>query len=97
MMSKNNPNAIYPPIWFGKIKKSHVSEVEKIKEHVRRSTSKKGSEKKNCTEQSEWETINVRDAELLVSKITSKLDHERTKDRITFFGEVGYQEDGKKC
>lgn len=58
-MSKNNPNENHHPIVLGKIKESHVGEVQKIIEHVKRSTSKKGFEKKNCTEQKGEEEISV--------------------------------------
>lgn len=53
--SKKNLIAVYRRMWLDKINESYVAAVQKIKESFGRSTSRKGFQKNNCTEKSDWE------------------------------------------
>lgn len=70
-----NTNAINPPSFPRKIKKCRCVELQKIKEHVRLSASKKGLEMKNCTEESEEKELILRAEDSKFLKITAELNH----------------------
>lgn len=74
---------------------SCCSKVQKIKEHVRQTISRKGFEKKNCAEQREEEEISLR-ATKRVFWFSSDVIIERNswhaliRARSIFFDEIGY-------
>lgn len=60
----------------------HVADLQTTKEHIRRSSSKKGFEEKNCSHYGEEEEVSVGDAERFLCKTTSGRKNARKRARI---------------
>lgn len=87
-MSGKNGKAIKQLCWLNKIKKSNVAEVQRTKENRRRSSSKKGVEKRNYSDHGKEEEVSVRAAQRVFCKVTSKLHNARNRSSILFFNEI---------